>query len=574
MLNRMGRSDLMYAKAKELGKKYKLNNHRPSSIKDKKGKILKGTNEIKARWREYIEELYDARNKPSTSNLEPLEDVDEDARGLSILQCETNRSFSKVKHGKAPALDNIPGELLTCLGPNGKKAFNKLDNNIYNSGCWPSEFCVSKIVTIPKKPNALKCEDNRTLSLIPHPSKILLKTIYERIYTKLDAFLGRDQFGFRRKMGTRDAIATLRVMYEKSIEFGKSLYICFVDYEKAFDRVDWMKLMEILKKVGLDWKERKLVWELYTKQTAVVQVGNDLSEPADIGRGTRQGGLLSTIFYNIYAQFMINEALEDNRDGVIISGECIPAVRFADDKAMVSNSNAGLQRIMNDLNSTGRKYRMKINKGKTKVMRITHTTQRHIKITIDDKQVEVVTEFKYLGSMITNDGRCTTEIGYRIGRAKAAFYENERLLTSNTDISMRKQFIKTVVWSNALYAAETWTLTQQHLNQLEAFEMWCWRHMLNIKWQDRVRNEIVLQMAGQSRELVATIRERQKRWMGHILRGESLLKLAIEGKYNGKPKRGRKRLMLLSYLQQGEPYHTLKRKAEDRTAWRCWTPHV
>ena len=57
--------------------------------------------------------------------------------------------------------------------------------------------------------------------------------------------------------------------------------------------------------------------------------------------------------------------------------------------------------------------------------------------------------------------------------------------------------------------------------------------MLEIKWQDRVRNEDVLQMAGQNRELLATIRERQKRWIGHILRGDSLLKLAIEGKYEG-----------------------------------------
>ena len=96
--------------------------------------------------------------------------------------------------------------------------------------------------------------------------------------------------------------------------------------------------------VGLDWKERKVVWELYVNQTAVVQVGNDLSEPADIGRGARQGGLLSTLLFNIYAQFMLNEALEGNSDGVVISGECTPAVRFADDKAMVSNSNAGLQK--------------------------------------------------------------------------------------------------------------------------------------------------------------------------------------------------------------------------------------
>ena len=572
-LNKMGRSDLMYAKAKELGKKYKTNKNRASSIKDKNGKLLKEPDEIKKRWREYIEDLYDAHNKPTACNLESFEEVCEDDRGLPILQSETNFSLAKLKHRKAPALDNIPGELLTCLGPNARRAFNKLDNNIYDSGHWPKEFCVSKVVTIPKKCNTKNCEEHRTLSLIPHSSKILLKTLYERIYTKVETFLGNDQFGFRRKMGTREAIATLRVIAEKTIEFGKSLYICFVDYEKAFDRVNWVKLMEVLKMIGLDWKERRAVWELYVNQSAVIQVGDDLSEPAKIGRGARQGGLLSTIIFNIYVQFMINEALEDNDDGIFISGECTPAVRFADDKAMTSHSNSGLQRIMNDLNAIGKMYGMKINQDKTKVMRITHTTQRHIKITIDGQKVEVVTEFKYLGSMITNDGRCTTEINHRIGRAKAAFYENEKLLTSNADINMRKQFIKTVVWSNALYAAETWTLNKEHLMKLEAFEMWCWRHMLKIKWQDKVRNDQVLTLAAEERKLIATIRERQKRWIGHILRGDSLLKLAIEGRYIGKTKRGRKRTTLLSYLQQGESYFLLKRRAEDRNAWRCWTPH-
>ena len=84
----------------------------------------------------------------------------------------------------------------------------------------------------------------------------------------------------------------------------------------------------------------------------------------------------------------MNEALEENSHVVVISGECTPAVRFADDKAMVSNSNVGLQRIMDDLNSTGKIYGMKINKSKTKVMRITNTTHTHIKITIDGNELK------------------------------------------------------------------------------------------------------------------------------------------------------------------------------------------
>ena len=281
---------------------------------------------------------------------------------------------------------------------------------------------------------------------------------------------------------------------------------------------------------------------------------------------------MSTILYNVYAQFVKDEALEDSDDGVKVNGTLIPPIRFADDKAMVSNTNTGLQRIMDKLNETGRRYGMKINLKKTKVMRISHTANKNIKITIDGTRIEAVAEFKYLGSIITDDGRCATEVKRRIAKAKSAFKDNENFLTSNTDLKLRKRLIKSIVWSNALYSAETWTLLKTDISRLEAFEMWCWRQMLNIKLQDKVSNENVLTMANEEREMISVIRTRQKKWIGHIIRGDSLLKYVIEGRLAGKPKRGRRREEFLSYLKMGDTYDNLKRRAEDRDEWRCWTP--
>jgi len=75
--------------------------------------------------------------------------------------------------------------------------------------------------------------------------------------------IGKDQFGFRKDKGTRDAIATLRVLGERSLQRGKDLCICSVDYEKAFDRVDWRKTMWMLKDIGVDWRDRNLIAKLY-----------------------------------------------------------------------------------------------------------------------------------------------------------------------------------------------------------------------------------------------------------------------------------------------------------------------
>ena len=75
--------------------------------------------------------------------------------------------------------------------------------------------------------------DHRTISLISHASKILLKILTNRIEAKARDFIGRNQFGFRKGCGVRDAIRVMRMIYERSVDFGNNVYICFVDFEKA-----------------------------------------------------------------------------------------------------------------------------------------------------------------------------------------------------------------------------------------------------------------------------------------------------------------------------------------------------
>jgi hypothetical protein len=95
--------------------------------------------------------------------------------------------------------------------------------------------------------------------------------------------------------------------------------------------------------------------------------------------------------------------------------------------------------------------------GKNKVMRISRQ-QFPVKITIDQKQLENMEPFKYFGSILTNDRRCTCEIKCRIAMAKATFNKTRNLFTSTLDLELRKKLVKCYVWSIALYGAETWTL--------------------------------------------------------------------------------------------------------------------
>jgi hypothetical protein len=164
-----------------------------------------------------------------------------------------------------------------------------------------------------------------------------------------------------------------------------------------------------------------------------------------------------------------------------------------------------LQDIIDKLSEIGRCYGMEINVNKTKVMRISRQPFP-VKFIIDQKQLKNVKSFSYLGSILTNNGRCTCEIICRIAMAKAAFNKKRSLFTSTLDLELRKNLVKCYVWNIASYGAENLTLRAVDQKHLESFEMWCWRRMEKISWTDHVRNEDVLLRVKEQRNILHEIR--------------------------------------------------------------------
>jgi hypothetical protein len=150
---------------------------------------------------------------------------------------------------------------------------------------------------------------------------------------------------------------------------------------------------------------------------------------------------------------LTKEALEGFGD-FIIGGQVIRTVKYADDLVLLVREENVLQGMADGLIEIGRRYGMEMNVEKTKVMRIPRQPFP-IKIMIVQKQLENVEYFKYLGSMITNDARCTYKIKSRIAMAKAAFNKKKTLFTSQLDLNLRKKLVKCYIWSIALYGAET-----------------------------------------------------------------------------------------------------------------------
>src|SRR6218665_1271173 len=116
-----------------------------------------------------------------------------------------------------------------------------------------------------------------------------------------------------------------------------------------------------------------------------------------------------------------------------------------------------------------------------------------------------------------------------------------------------------MIWSVALYGSETWSMRKEDIKRIEAFEMWIWHRMERISWMEHRTNEEILQMMDEKRSLIGVIQSRQRNWLGHILRGDFLLRTIIEGRMERKKKRGRPRTMLLNWLMK-EDYSKLKKK--------------
>ena len=130
------------------------------------------------------------------------------------------------------------------------------------------------------------------------------------------------QAGFRKGRGTRDQIASTLWITEKAREFQKNIYFCFTDYVKAFDCVDHKKLWKILKEMGIPDHLTGLLRNLYADQEAAVRTGHGTTDWFQIGKGVRQGCILSFCLFNFYAEYIMrNVGLEEAQAGIKLPGE-------------------------------------------------------------------------------------------------------------------------------------------------------------------------------------------------------------------------------------------------------------
>ena len=133
---------------------------------------------------------------------------------------------------------------------------------------------MSVFITIPKKGNAKECSNSRTVALISHASKVMLKVLQARLQQYVNCEHPDFQAGFRKGRGTKDQIANICWIMEKAREFQINIYFCFIDDAKAFDCVDHNKMRKILKEMGISDHLTCLLRNLYADHEITVRTGH------------------------------------------------------------------------------------------------------------------------------------------------------------------------------------------------------------------------------------------------------------------------------------------------------------
>lgn len=491
--------------------------------------------------------------------------------GPSITTEEVAKAIRKLKNNKAAGPDEVYADLLKLIEQHHLDIITELFNYIYDSGTIPEEWLISTFVPIPKKITAKKCEDYRSISLMSHVLKTFLKVIHERIYPKLEEHIGETQFGFRKGLGTREALFSLNVLIQRARDVNCDVFACFIDFEKAFDRVNHRKLLETLRQSGLDDKDIRIISNLYWKQKARVRVENALSGEFEVRQGVRQGCVLSPLLFNVYSERLFREALENAEDGILINGVLINNLRYADDTVLIADTAEGLQRLIDRVTEVCALYNMHLNTNKTKVM-IVSKQDTDGQFHANGSRLQMATSINYLGTFLNDKWEQINEIKIRIEKSRAAFNRMRKVLCNlNIGLHLRVRALRCYVFSILTYGVEAWTLTEAACKRLEAFEMWCYRRMLRISWIYHVTNEAVLQRVRKQKEVLNSIKERKLSYFGHVMRNQKygLLQLIMQGKFNGKRGPGRRRVSWLRNLRQwtGMTSMDLFRAAVNKVRW-------
>ena len=532
-------------------------------IKDGAGQLLVKDEEIKHRWREYFDKLFNGENESSTIELNDSFDETSMRFVRRIQESEVKEALKRMKGGKAMGPDCIPIEVWKGLGDIAIVWLTKLFNLIFRANKMPEEWRRSILVPIFKnKGDVQSCTNYRGIKLMSHTMKLWERVIEHRLRRMTS--VTKNQFGFMPGRSTMEAIFLVRQLMERYREQKKDLHMVFIDLEKAYDKIPRNVMWWALEKHKVPAKYITLIKDMYNNVVTSVRTSDVDTDDFPIKIGLHQGSALSPYLFAL--------VMDEVTRG--IQGDIPWCMLFADDVVLVDDSRTGVNRKLELWRQTLESKGFRLSRTKTEYMMCSFSTTscEEEEVSLDGQVVPRKDTFRYLGSMLQEDGGIDEDVNHRIKAGWMKWRQASGILCDKrVPQKLKGKFYRTAVRPAMLYGAECWPTKRRHVQQLGVAEMRMLRWMCGHTRKDRVRNDDIRDRVG-----VAPIEEKlvqhRLRWFGHIQRRPP------EGPvHSGWPKRvenvkrGRSRPNLTweeSVKRDLKDWSIDKELAMDRGAWK------
>ena len=254
------------------------------------------------------------------------------------------------------------------------------------------------------------------ITLLPIASKVLGRVIINRIKAGIDEILRPEQAGFREGKSTTEQIFILRNIIEQSVEWQSTLYINFIDFEKAFDSIHRGSLWEIMRQYGIPSKLINIVKLMYTDSMCAVLDDGEETEWFKVKTGVKQGCVMSGFLFLLVIDWVMRETTRNNNTGIrwqMMSK--LEDLDFADDIALLSSTHSQMQSKTNSMSELAKRVGLKINEKKTKILRLNNRNMEPVKL--EGKDIEDVDEFTYLGAIVNKEGGGGKDMDSRLNKA-------------------------------------------------------------------------------------------------------------------------------------------------------------
>ena len=510
-------------------------------LKSSIGEVITDKGQQMERWVEHYSDLYSRENTVAPSALDAVEclPVMEELDAEPTAE-ELSKAIDSLASGKAPGSDGIPPDLVKHCRTSLLHPLHEVLRQCWHEGAVPQDMRDAKIITLYKnKGERSDCNNYRGISLLSIVGKVFARVILIRLQKLADHIYPESQCGFRAERSTVDMIFSLRQLQEKCKEQQMPLYVAFIDLTKAFDLVSRDGLFKILPKIGCPPKLQSLIESFHSNMKGTVQFNGSSSEPFDIRSGVKQGCVLAPTLFGIFFAILLKHAFGTATEGVYLrtrsDGRLFNLARlkaktkvreslirdmlFADDAAITTHTQRDLQSLMDRFSQACNDFGLTISLKKTNVLG--QDTAAPPIVTIDDYELDVVHQFTYLGSTITDNLSLDTEINKRIGKAATTFARLTTRVWTNPKLTVKTKMAvyNACVISTLLYGSETWTTYARQERRLNTFHLRSIRRILGISWQDKVPNTEVLSRAHLP-SMYTLLRQRRLRWLGHVHRME------------------------------------------------------